>query len=233
MLPLSITHQLIPSHGMTGLINHESSKNFSKSPNSSSSSIASTSGNSSYSSSLSYENQQQKAINGIYVDVNNFSSVKKYQQNQFLDKFYQSLQAIDENNYKSTKYRLERQELFREKKLDGDISSLAMLQHQQNQLAASLTQPFNNAALLNNPFLQSYYINLASKGNIAFSNNLHADQMKSNDLDKGNFLNDNPSFSLKRRKISDRRANDEAIESVESKNEIVSIPKNCSPVRNK
>ena len=105
MMPLSISHQLIPSRGMAALMNHESSKNFSKSPNSSSSSIASTSGNSSCHSSSLHENQNQQVVaNSIFVDVNNFSSGKKHQHNQLLDKFYQSLQAVDENGYKSAKY---------------------------------------------------------------------------------------------------------------------------------
>ena len=228
MMPLSISHQLIPSRGMAALMNHESSKNFSKSPNSSSSSIASTSGNSSCHSSSLHENQNQQVVaNSIFVDVNNFSSGKKHQHNQLLDKFYQSLQAVDENGYKSAKYRLDR-----EQKLDSDMSSIALLQHQQSQLVSNLTPPFNNVTLFNNPFLQSYYFNLASKSNIVFPQSLHGNQMKSNDVGKFSVLSSNSSFSLKRSRTSDSKASNEEIGGVDSESESGSISKNCSPVRN-
>ncbi len=229
-MPLSISHQLVSSRGMAAMINHESSKNFSKSPNSSSSSIASTSGNSSRSSSL-YENQQQQVANNIFVDVNNFSIGKKQQQRQLLDKFYQSLQAVDENNYKSAKYRLDKQELLRGPKLETDMNSIALFQHQQSQLAANLP-PFNNVALFNNPFLHSYYLNLASKNNVGFQCNTHVGQMKLNDTGKSPLLSATSNLNLTRSRTADSKASNETEVGDESESESPSFSKNCSPVRN-
>lgn len=170
MVPLSISNPFVNDSSSVNSIsrgNHQQilandSKVFSRSPNSSSSSISSSSANSTQSSA-----SLDKSSN-IFIDINNLA--KKKNKNNYDQLFFNgNASKVSLENNSEEKYDTDLQKKFeRGQQFFADVQSSQLALFQQQQHMSNMSS-FNNVSFLNNPFLQNYYLNLASKSNNGFA----------------------------------------------------------------
>ena len=159
MLPLTLTQNLNRNDS------DESTKNFSKSPSSSSSSMSSSSAKSSSSSTTSsFENQQ---IKNIFINTNNSNKIHR---NSTFENFCPIIPLFNDKNYISDKIvKKNKKNSLEINPFYSELNSISLLQQQQ-QLSSTVA-PFNNVSILNNSFMQNYYLNLTCKnGFVPFIN---------------------------------------------------------------